>query len=200
MVVAVTESPAPRPFNWSFPEGRGPGIPRGQVEFQNSAVVIGAATGEARTVLISMALPQGYSYRLVDLNVDVASPTVASLEEWANLALVTMTAFNPQSPGNSLRQVWRMDAGQPAVDIDGTMPGLFGGQTDVSAFPIKTIFNGTPPTTILNAQSGTTVVTINTASGADTTVACSLGYYGRFLVYDIAEENQWAMNTPQLVV
>ncbi len=199
MTIAVVENPDPRPFMWSFPEGRN-GIPRGQVEFQNSLVSIGASTAEDRTILISCALPQGYAYRLQSVNMDIAGAANTDLQTFGQNAFVTLGAFVPSAPALTLRQAFPLPAAQPIRDTSSAFVDRgYASITDASAVPFKLQYSGLVPNTILNAQSGTTLMTIQVAANDDTSTECFLGYYARFLVYDIADENKWAINTPQPV-
>ncbi len=202
MTVAVVENPLARPFNWQIPQGSSPGVPRGQVEFQGTGIEIGASTAEQTTILISCALGIGFSYRLVDASVTLAFASITNLNEFGNAALASLFAFTPEAPNQSLTQRFRMDAGRPFIDPAGAHNGAFGFTSDASALPAKLVYQGEKfPTTLLNAQSGTTLLTISCANNSDTIAAAgSLDYYVRFLTYDINDENRWAINTPQLVI
>ncbi len=200
VAVVVVENPVPRPFMWATPQAAGFGAPRGQLEFQNNGVEIAAVTADVRTILISMALPIGHTYRLRDLKIDLAGVLAADLEEFGQCAFCTLTAFTPQAPSQTLREVFRLDTGNALITASGALDG-YSFPSDASATPSKLIYQGEVPSTLLNAQSGTTVLIVNISSSADTTVTAQLlGYYARFDVYDMAQENRWAINSPTLVV
>lgn len=195
MVVAVTENPVPVLQIWDIPpNAQGRGIPNGQLVYQNSAVVIAAATTERVTISINTAQPLGYVYRLMEARIQMAFPAATDGIKFGRQAEGQIVAFNPGAPGQTINIPFTL-ANMPVGIIDAEdQPTI----TDNSSLEFKLMYGPlTPlPNTAFEARSATTVVRLFLAANTDSSGAGELAYYIRVLRYSIEDGERWAIHSP----
>lgn len=192
VAVVVTENPVGVKNLWEVPSTKRPGVPIGQVIYQNQAVVIPAVTTDTLAISINCALDIGYAYRMMDARVQIALLNQAG--EFGRIAAGQLVAFNPSIPSQTINIPFALSNtwfGQTADDA-------LEARTDASALPVKLIYQPAVPlpNMPLTAQSATTVARIFIASASDTIAAGELTYFLRFLIYTIADDEAWAINSP----
>jgi len=203
MAETVTENPVGLPRNWTYPAGLDGGVPRGDLVFQNSAVVIPAAVTETILITITCGLPIGFVYKITHCDIILELPDLASSDEWAGATQGKFIAFSPGDPAGAIRYDFSLPADFSKDSL--TPPAQFAVPyiADASALENK-IHYGPPahglPSIPLLAQTATTNLSTVTFMTADTTSAGELSYYIRFLVYTIEEDNQWRMHSPVSVI
>lgn len=196
MTINVTENPVGIPQTWSIP-AESPGVPMGQLVFQNTNVSVGAPTAEDVAITINGALPIGYAYRIVDAYMDLRAADVNDLDQFSRQAQLQLQAFNPTSPAQTIIIRQPMVVSDVGLVNNRAVPNVL----DSSATPKALLYSAPNLTSVpLTAQHATTVFQIAVGATPNTANAGVLGYYVRFLFYSINENEKWALHTPQLVV
>lgn len=201
--ITVTENPTPQLNAWNVPPGhQSHGIPRAEIVFSTQFTIAQLGVGDGWVLNLAFTPPKDYFYRVVDLNFIITAISEADIDDVAEAAFTQYRNF--RSDGSEAQFFsffmvntsfqYRQDTAEGAlIHSMVTSSHLFGATFKPDLLRL--------PGIILSTAKGAGDVFMNlenNVASSDGSWICFA--YCRMLQYDISDEFEYLLHTPNPVV